>query len=124
MQWKKVSEGLSALLEEALAPFDSVKRKMFGCPAYFTNENMFAGVFAESIFIRLSEKERGELLAAFDEAAPFEPMPGHIMKEYIALPESVVSDREALHCWLERSWQYALSLPPKEKKVKKKRDER
>ena len=120
MQWKKVSEGLSAVMDEAVAPFESVKRKMFGCPAYFTNENMFAGVFADSIFIRLSEKDREELQAAFDEAAPFEPVPGHVMKEYMALPEPVVADREALHDWLERSWQYARSLPPKEKKSRKK----
>ncbi len=124
MQWKKVSEGLSAVLNEAIAPFESQKRKMFGCPAYFTNENMFAGVFADSIFIRLSEKDRAELQTVFDEAAPFEPMPGHVMKEYMALPEPVVTDPETLHDWLERSWQYARSLQPKEKKVKKKRDER
>ncbi|MDO8644175.1 MAG: hypothetical protein Q7S00_04310, partial [bacterium] len=78
----------------------------------------------ESIFIRLSEKDRGELLAAFDEAAPFEPMPGHVMKEYMTLPEPVVTNNEIFYDWLERSWQYARSLPPKEKKVKKKRDER
>jgi TfoX/Sxy family transcriptional regulator of competence genes len=124
MQWKKVSEAMVSILDEAIAPFESQKRKMFGCPAYFTNENMFAGVFADSIFVRLSEKDRAELQAAFDEAAPFEPMPGHVMKEYMALPETVISDREELHVWLERSWQYALSLPPKEKKAKKKRDER
>ncbi|MDP2982514.1 MAG: hypothetical protein Q8O92_04195 [Candidatus Latescibacter sp.] len=40
--------------------------------------------------------------------------------EYMALPEPVVADREALHDWLERSWQYARSLPPKEKKSRKK----
>ena len=121
MQWKKVSEALSAVLDEAIAPFDSQKRKMFGSLAYFTNENMFAGVFADSLFIRLSEKDRAELQAAFDEAAPFEPMPGHVMKEYMALPETVIADRETLHGWLERSWQYARSLPPKEKKSRKKR---
>jgi TfoX/Sxy family transcriptional regulator of competence genes len=121
MHWKKVSEAMVAVLDEAIAPFESEKRKMFGCPAYFANGNMFAGVFGDSIFIRLPEKGREELQAAFDEAAPFEPMPGHVMKEYMALPEVVIADREALHEWLERSWQYARSLPPKEKKSKKKR---
>jgi len=124
MQWEKVSEGLSVLLEEALAPFDCEKRKMFGCPAYFVHENMFAGVFAESIFIRLSEKERDELQKTFDEAFPFEPMPGRFMKEYMTLPEPAINNSMVLHNWLERSWNYARSLPLKEKKIKKQRGER
>ena len=40
--------------------------------------------------------------------------------EYMALPEPVVADREALYDWLERSWQYARSLPLKENKSRKK----
>ena len=41
------------------------------------------------------------------------------MKEYIALPESVYGDAEVLREWLNRSYRYALSLKPKERKPKK-----
>jgi TfoX/Sxy family transcriptional regulator of competence genes len=123
MQWKKVSEELTSVLENALAPFDCERRKMFGCPAFFIHDNMFAGVFADSIFIRLSEKDREELQKTFDEAAPFEPIPGRIMKEYMTLPEPVITNSEVLHDWLECSWQYARSLPPKEKKSVRKKKE-
>jgi TfoX/Sxy family transcriptional regulator of competence genes len=38
------------------------------------------------------------------------------MKEYIALPESVYSSKDALKEWLNHSYNYASSLPPKERK--------
>ena len=62
---------------------------MFGCPVFFVNSNMFSGVFEDDIFIRLSEKDRKELFSKYDEAAPFEPMKGRKMKEYVVLPESI-----------------------------------
>ncbi|MCK7500271.1 MAG: TfoX/Sxy family protein [Comamonadaceae bacterium] len=34
------------------------KKKMFGCPAFFAQGNMFAGVYRSSIFLRLGEEDR------------------------------------------------------------------
>jgi len=45
MIWKKPSEELSQFLEEKIASFNvKKKKKMFGCPVYFVNDNMLAGV--------------------------------------------------------------------------------
>jgi TfoX/Sxy family transcriptional regulator of competence genes len=122
--WEKVSTELSELLEKALISCDCQKRQMFGCPAYFVNNNMFTGVHQSSLFIRLSEVAQKELLVSNPDVTKFEPMAGRIMKEYIVLPESIYNDSKALSKWLNRSYEYVLSLPLKEtkQKVKKKAD--
>jgi TfoX/Sxy family transcriptional regulator of competence genes len=117
MKWKKVSPELSELLESSMLSFDCQKKFMFGAPTYFVNNNMFAGIHQDTIILRLSEKDRQEILSANDEAAPFEPMEGRIMKEYIALPESVFGNPDEFRQWLNRSYRYALSLKPKAAKA-------
>jgi hypothetical protein len=44
------------------------------------------------------------------------------MREYACLPESILSDREALEGWLDRALAYALTLPAKQKKPRKPRN--
>jgi TfoX/Sxy family transcriptional regulator of competence genes len=113
MQWRRPDEQLVGLLAEAMRSFVCQKRVMFGCPAYFANDNMFTGVFADSIYLRLPETERLRLLAEQPEATVFEPMPGRPMKEYVSLPPALTADGETLAAWLERAYDYALSLPPR-----------
>ena len=121
--WDKPNEKLVKLLDETVAglEFDGPVdyRPMFGCPAYFTGGNLFAGVWQETWMLRLSEDERAEITAAG--GRPFEPMPGRQMKEYVALPESMISDPDAARAWVRKAAAYAASLPPKEKKPRKKR---
>jgi len=121
MAWKKVSPELSQILAEAMTAFPAQKRIMFGCPAYFVNGNMFAGVHQDSLMIRLSEADQHELLRQNDEVSPFEPMPGRPMKEYLVLPTSLLEDAREFGQWLRRSFEYASSLPPKQPKVPKKK---
>ena len=121
MAWKKVNEEMSKILDEALAPYPCEKRRMFGCPAYFINNNMFAGVHQETILLRLSEEDRAEIQKTYDEVAPFEPFEGRPMKEYIGLPEPLASDGELFHSWVKRSYEWARTLPPREKKKKPKK---
>jgi TfoX/Sxy family transcriptional regulator of competence genes len=120
MKWKKVSLELSELLENSLEDFACQKKKMFGCPAYFVNNNMFTSVHQDNIILRLSEDDRKKIKNDFDEAEPFEPMEGRVMKEYIVVPEVLYSDAETFDSWLNRSFDYASGLPPKKKKGKKK----
>ena len=90
--WRKPDEDLVRRLDETVAaiefdlPVDY--RPMFGCPAYFTGGNLFAGVWQETLMLRLSEDDRAAVTAAG--GGPFEPMPGRPMKEYVALPPSMV----------------------------------
>jgi len=99
--------------------FDCQKKFMFGAPTYFVNNNMFVGIHQDTIILRLSEKDREEILSTNDEVTPFEPMEGRVMKEYIALPESVYGNPEDFRKWLNRSYRYALSLKPKPAKPPK-----
>ena len=107
---------MSALLETAMAPFNCDKRMMFGSPVYTVNNNMFAGTHQSSLFVRLSEHDRQDLRARHPDARPFEPMEGRVMKEYMLLPTDVYPNAETFHEWLSRSHEYALSLPPKQRK--------
>ena len=118
MAWKKPSEELSQFLDERMSSFDVKKKKMFGCPAYFANDNMISGVFENDIFLRLSEQDRKKIISESDEVMPFEPVKGRVMKEYVVLPDSMYNDPEKFHELLRRSYEYVSSLPPKQKKTR------
>ncbi len=116
MAWKKPSEELSQFLDERMASFDVKKKKMFGCPVYFANENMISGVFETDIFIRLPEQDREKIISENDEVMPFEPVKGRVMKEYVVLPDSLYNDPEKFHELLRSSYEYVSSLPAKKRK--------
>ena len=82
---------------------------------------MFICLFEDNIILRLSEKDRREILTTNDEVAPFEPMPGRVMKEYVTLPESIYGNIEDFRKWLNRSYRFAGSLKPKEPKQRKRK---
>ena len=103
-------------LAQLVEPFACQKKPMFGHVAYFVNGGMFTGVFASSIWIRLSEKDRAEFLS-LPGARQFEPMAGRPMREYVVVPETVLADRAVVTGWLQRSYDYVSSLP--EKKARK-----
>jgi TfoX/Sxy family transcriptional regulator of competence genes len=112
-KWQAAPPALVTTFETQAKALPSAEvRKMFGYPAGFTNGHMFAGVFQSVLFVRLGEGDRARLLAR-EGAAPFEPMPGRAMKEYMVLPPSVVASETELRQWLARALAYAGSLPPK-----------
>ncbi len=119
MIWKKPSEELSQLLDEKIGSFGVTKKKKFGCPAYFVNDNMLAGVFQNDIFIRLSERDREEIVSRHDGTLPFEPVKDRKMKEYVVLPDSLYTNPEKFQEWLNRSYRYVASLPSKKAKQNK-----
>lgn len=121
--WRRPDESLVRLLDETVSglEFDQPVdyRPMFGCPAYFTGGNMFAGVWQETVMLRLPADDRAAVTAAG--GGPFEPMPGRAMKEYVALPASMVADPAEAAGWVGKAAAYAASLPPKRKKPRKKK---
>jgi TfoX/Sxy family transcriptional regulator of competence genes len=119
MDWKKTSSEISDLLAGEIAPFNSQKKIMFGCPAYFYGGNMFAGVFGDDIFIRLSESDRKTAIEEYDEITIFEPVAGRPMKEYVVIPEAIYNDSAILQQWLAKSFAYVSSLKPKSAGAKK-----
>jgi len=118
--WRKAPPENELFFEEILKEHpDAEKRRMFGYPCAFIHGNMFFGLFQESVFLRLSESDRVEIIRS-GEAALFEPMPGKPMKEYVALSPITVSDEEKFKNWFSKSITYAASLPEKVKKGGKK----
>jgi len=116
MTWKKPSEKLNLFLKESLKNVECQPRKMFGCPSYFINNNMFIGAFGDDIFIRLSPQDIEDTLKRFSKAKRFEPIPGRVMKQYVALPESIYDRKNIFSELLKQSISYVRSLPPKKKR--------
>jgi hypothetical protein len=86
---------------------DADRKLVFGCPSCLVGGNMFFGVHATGLFVKLSPEAGTELLA--DGGKAFEPMPGRAMGGFYVLPDGEVSD------WVRRSYDYARTLPLKKK---------
>lgn len=69
----------------------AAQKKMFGCPVIFVGGQMFAGIYRKSLFIRVGEAKKEEMISE-GKAKPFIPK-GREMKQYITLHLSLdVSD--------------------------------
>jgi len=90
-------------------------RPMFGNISAFVNGNMFAGLFGNDLFVRLSDESRKELLEKKG-TSPLEPMKGRPMKEYVVLPNAWRNQHETIRMWVTRSLDSTSKLPPKKTK--------
>ncbi len=122
-RWRKSPPELVETLHETVSaalPGDAAVdlRPMFGYPCYWTAGNMFFATFEDDLILRLSDEDRTTFLDE-NEARRFEPMPGRPMREYVVVPATITGDRPALQKWVARSYHYAASLPPKEKRSRK-----
>jgi hypothetical protein len=113
MPWKKAPPELCRRFDELMAGYAGQHRKMFGYPVCFVGGNMFSGLFADALFIRLPEKDRAAIVRENDEVAVLEPMPGRPMREYMVIPETSLDDGTFTKKWLDRSFRYVSSLEPK-----------
>jgi hypothetical protein len=106
----KASPELVARFEDLAEVVPEADRKLvFGSPTCLVGGNMFFGVHAVGLFVKLPAEQAQELLA--DGGRPFEPMPGRPMGGFIVLPD----DQDNAD-WVRRSYTYALTLPAKKKK--------
>lgn len=112
MKFDKSPAWLVQLFQALQPELGGTPRKMFGYPSAFENGQLFTGLFGDGLFVRLGEQDRAELLQLRG-AAPFAPMKGRPMKEYVVLPPSLIDDEEAVKSWMRRGLEYARSLPPK-----------
>ncbi len=119
MEWRKPSPELTRTLEEALLGVPCRSRPMFGCPAFFAGDHMFAGVYGDDLFVRASGETLAALRARYPDARAFEPIPGRRMKEYLVLPGDAVEDRVALVRILGDAFLQAAARPPKPPKAPK-----
>jgi TfoX/Sxy family transcriptional regulator of competence genes len=118
--WKKAPPENIDFFDKVLVNHPEVeKRKMFGYPCAFLRGNMFFGLFDDSFFLRLPEEDR-TTINSLHLATPFEPLPGRVMKEYVALSTEAISEKGIFQTWFEKSIGFTLSLPLKPKKAGKK----
>jgi TfoX/Sxy family transcriptional regulator of competence genes len=119
MKWKPAPAELVRRFDDAIKGFPQAKpKKIFGYPAAFVNGNMMAGLFQDSMMVRLAPDD----LAAFREATGaelFEPMPGRVMREYAVVPQSIVKSEAKLRRVLADSLRHASSLPAKVAKARR-----
>ena|SRR5208282_5607280 len=91
-----------------------------GYPAYFINKNMFAGLFQDKLFLRLSPEQLTTLTKTFPTLSNLEPMPGRPMKDYHVIPEKLYTDATRMGKVIQEAAAFCRSLPEKTKKPKKK----
>lgn len=113
MSWPKASEEKEALLAELVQGMPCEKKHMFGAPVYFARHSMFAGVFAEDIFLRLGDEDRARFLKEQKGARAFQPVEGRQMREYVVVPHALLKNKVAMREWLARSFDYAMTLKKK-----------
>lgn len=120
MKWKKPSQQLIDAFNRLVPDEEGVeKRKMFGYPCSFVNNNMFMGIHQENMFLRLSEHDR-PLFLKLNETRYFEPIAGRFMKEYVVVPQWMLEKQNEVQNWIRKSLKYVSSLPPKIKEKNKK----
>jgi TfoX/Sxy family transcriptional regulator of competence genes len=118
-KFTKSPEELVQLFERAMKDFPmATQRKMFGYPCAFVNGNMFAGLFQDEMFLRLSDEDRAAIRKEYGTPL-FEPMPGHPMRQYVLVPHYVLKSPRLLRMWLTKGMEHAKSLPPKLQRTKK-----
>src|SRR6266568_1604674 len=113
--WTKSPQSLIDLFETSVPSGTSVsRRKMFGYPAAFANGNLFIGLHQNDFIMRLSAEDRAHFCARYGERA-FEPMKGRPMREYVRLPEGLLTDARKRAAWIKRSLEYAQGVTTKTK---------
>ncbi len=116
MAWTKVPEEHVAILRGALEAIpEAESRPMFGCPVWWINGHMLAGAHQDTVFLHLSDADEEEFLR-IPGAGAFSPMPGRVMRGYVAAPPSIYRSQPDFCAWLQRARDYLASLPPKERK--------
>ncbi len=107
---------------EAAMPADDRARagQMFGMPCGFVHGNLFLGVFADGLTLRLPA-ERIAAPRAHEGVGAFEPMEGRPWKDYIFVSASRWGESAELARWAQEALAHTATLPPKVSKPRKKK---
>jgi TfoX N-terminal domain len=100
------------LYERLLRTNPRIERKGAANPYTSLNGNMFTLLHAsERLALRLPEAEREKFLRKY-KTTLFEAY-GAVMKEYVAVPDSLLRKTKELAPYLDLSYEYAKTLKPK-----------
>src|SRR5690242_9842761 len=100
------------LYDKLIATIPNLKRKGAANPYTAINGNMFTLLHqSQSLAIRLPQDKREEFLKKY-KTSLFTAY-GAVMKEYVAVPDSVLPETKELAKYLQASYSYAKSLKRK-----------
>ncbi len=121
-KWPDMDKGLEERIDGLVGAMPVRRKKMFGTSAWFmeSNDQMFGGVWADGVMVRVGESDAGSLIQNGD-AEAFDPMGGRPMREYVYLDAEKIAEDSDLVEWLERAAGFTSTLAAKKKKAKKKK---
>ena len=106
------------LYDQLIKTNPDIERKGVKLPYTSFNGHMFTFLSESGVLgIRLPENERESFLTKYDSALM--KSQGTIMKEYVAVPESLLKNTNELKKYLDISYEYAKTLKPKAQKISK-----
>ena len=112
-----VTGPIVVLYEQLIATIPGLERKGDANPYTAINGNMFTLLHQSSrLAIRLPEDKREEFVKKY-KTTLFEAY-GVVMKEHVAVPDTMLKNTKALKKYLEFSYEYAKTLKAKPSKKK------
>ncbi|MBT5953748.1 RNA methyltransferase [bacterium] len=113
-------EGTVQRIRDELFNFDIMfeEKKMFGGMAFLYEGKMAFGVIGDQFVVRLHPDQQETALETYDYASPMD-FTGRPMKGFLYLSSADMDEDADVHKWLQKSFEYVKSLPPKKLKVKK-----
>lgn len=115
-----ISEKKLAAYEKLVATVPDLERKGATMPYTSKNGHMFSFLTKDgTLALRLAEPAREDFLQRYD--AQLVEQHGTVMKEYVAVPESLWKNARALRKLFAASHDYVGGLPPKATKRPKKK---
>ena len=106
------------LYEALVKSFPNVERKGKTMPYTSLNGHMFSFLDKEGkMGLRLSAEERDKFIQVFN--STLMEQHGRIMKEYVVVPENLLSDTNKLSDYFTQSYDYISTVKPKPTKKKK-----
>ena len=107
-----VDGGKLAIYEKIIASNPAVERKGDTIPYTSLNGNMFSLLGKDgSLGFRLSKEHRETFLKKYPTAILEQY--GVVMKEYVKIPDSLLTNTKELKKYFDMSYEYARSLKPK-----------
>jgi TfoX/Sxy family transcriptional regulator of competence genes len=119
MAWQKIPAEHHPLFTAAL-PHDprASSMKMFGGIGAMVNGHMYAGLWADTVVVRLDDPERNRVLA-LPGGKLFDPTgKGKPMKDMVLLPPETLRRPAELRHWLQKALEFTAMMPPKAGKKK------
>lgn len=108
----KAGEPVKAAFQKLLPADPSVStRPMFGNLSAFVNGNMFAGVFGDDLFVRVSDEDQAKIRKQGGKA--FEVMPGRAMTGYVLVPSGWQKKPDAARGWVLLALAWSKKVPAK-----------